>query len=447
MRALMPENVDESVETIEPTEISESAETVEPAETGEEQKTDEDFIAGHLEAIREEEPVSNDGTSSHELASAEGFLTEAYAEEQTLPQKHTARNVLLIIVAILLVIAAGLAAWVYVVEKKAEGLVPAGVTFAQNTSLAQKDEAAVKSTIDAAAQELLAQTLIISSPSASSDSIEANSVSKPLSELVKIDTEKMTQDALNVREDASLIERLKVDILNQSIEKNIPYLYAINEDALSATVKDAAKANDQKAVNATLKQEGGALKISGGTNGFTTNQEKLKADIEQSIKEALEKGITQEQLNVTLEGETTSPKKTAADLQSKPAIIVTLSRRSVELFNGTEKVKTYRCAIGTPDHPTPVGNWKIVLKRKNPTWVNPGSEWAKSMPKTIGPGPTNPLGMRALNLNASGIRLHGTTSLGSIGTAASHGCMRMRNEDIIDLFDRVEVGTPVFIIP
>jgi lipoprotein-anchoring transpeptidase ErfK/SrfK len=68
------------------------------------------------------------------------------------------------------------------------------------------------------------------------------------------------------------------------------------------------------------------------------------------------------------------------------------------------------------------------------------------MPATIGPGPNNPLGTRALNLNASGIRIHGTTANSSIGTAASHGCMRMHRWDIEDLYDRVEVGTPVLIV-
>jgi lipoprotein-anchoring transpeptidase ErfK/SrfK len=69
------------------------------------------------------------------------------------------------------------------------------------------------------------------------------------------------------------------------------------------------------------------------------------------------------------------------------------------------------------------------------------------MPRSIAPGPTNPLGTRALNLTAPSIRFHGTTNIGSIGTAASHGCMRMRRPDIEDLYERVEVGTKVFIIP
>jgi len=88
-----------------------------------------------------------------------------------------------------------------------------------------------------------------------------------------------------------------------------------------------------------------------------------------------------------------------------------------------------------------------VQKRYRPTWSNPAPNgWGKGMPASIPPGPSNPLGTRALNLNASGIRIHGTNKDGSIGRAASHGCMRMHRWDIEDLYERVEVGTPVLIV-
>jgi len=84
-----------------------------------------------------------------------------------------------------------------------------------------------------------------------------------------------------------------------------------------------------------------------------------------------------------------------------------------------------------------------------PTWYNNGSDWAKNMPATIGPGPGNPLGTRALYLNAAGIRIHGIPSSEdwSIGSAASHGCMRMHRWDAEDLYPRVPVGTRVIIVP
>jgi lipoprotein-anchoring transpeptidase ErfK/SrfK len=79
-----------------------------------------------------------------------------------------------------------------------------------------------------------------------------------------------------------------------------------------------------------------------------------------------------------------------------------------------------------------------------PTWINPDpTGWGASMPAMIPPGPGNPLGVRAINWTAPGIRFHGTSATSSIGTAASHGCVRMYNEDVIELYDVVKVGTPI----
>jgi lipoprotein-anchoring transpeptidase ErfK/SrfK len=109
--------------------------------------------------------------------------------------------------------------------------------------------------------------------------------------------------------------------------------------------------------------------------------------------------------------------------------------------------KTYAVATGTPTYPTPKGSFNIVLKRFRPTWINPDpSGWGKSLPRSIPPGPSNPLGTRAMNLSSPGIRIHGTTNIRSLGTAASHGCIRMAMPDVEELFEKVDTGTPVIII-
>jgi lipoprotein-anchoring transpeptidase ErfK/SrfK len=127
--------------------------------------------------------------------------------------------------------------------------------------------------------------------------------------------------------------------------------------------------------------------------------------------------------------------------------VVRLSELKLYLYDGLRLEKTYPVAARQPGYPTPEGDWNIVNKRVNPTWVNPAPEgWGASLPPVIGPGAGNPLGTRALDLDASGIRIHGTYDSGSIGTYASHGCIRMYIEDSEELFDIVPVGTPVFII-
>ena len=168
----------------------------------------------------------------------------------------------------------------------------------------------------------------------------------------------------------------------------------------------------------------------------------LKTDVEETtelITEALLGGTKRVELAV----DDVDPEISDADLGQ--TLWVDLTDREVTLYNGTVPEKTYGIAIGTPGHSTPRGTFEVTLKRYMPTWRNPGSSWAASMPAYIAPGPSNPLGTRAINISASGIRFHGTTQDWSIGRAASHGCMRMHRWDVEDLYDRVEVGARVLI--
>ena len=121
---------------------------------------------------------------------------------------------------------------------------------------------------------------------------------------------------------------------------------------------------------------------------------------------------------------------------------VSLSKRTLTLFRDGKKVKTYRVAIGTAEHPTPTGTFKIVSKEKNPTWNPPDSPWAEGLGR-IPPGPGNPLGTRWIGTSAPAIGIHGTYADYSIGTAASHGCLRMHIPEVEELFEKVAVGMPV----
>ena len=118
------------------------------------------------------------------------------------------------------------------------------------------------------------------------------------------------------------------------------------------------------------------------------------------------------------------------------------------LADGITLVKSYSVATGQLDlYPTPLGHFEIIAKRLNPTWYNPALDtWGKDEPAIIPPGPDNPLGTRAMDLSAPGIRIHGTLNDASIGHWASHGCIRMHIPDSEALYPLVPVGTPVFII-
>jgi lipoprotein-anchoring transpeptidase ErfK/SrfK len=128
-------------------------------------------------------------------------------------------------------------------------------------------------------------------------------------------------------------------------------------------------------------------------------------------------------------------------------IVVKRGERKLYFYQGGALQKVYNVAVGLPGYETPIGSWRIVSKQVNPTWYNPGSPWAASMPRTIGPGAGNPLGTRALALNVGAVLIHGTFDYDSIGRAASRGCVRMRNHELVQFFPLVGVDTPVDILP
>ena len=137
-----------------------------------------------------------------------------------------------------------------------------------------------------------------------------------------------------------------------------------------------------------------------------------------------------------------------------PVIVIDKSAFKLRLYRGTTKpdgtvmkrIRTYPIAIGQPAYPTPTGNYSVIQKQVNPTWFPPNSQWAAGL-GPVPPGPGNPLGTRWIGTSAPAIGMHGTPNPSSIGSMASHGCIRMYISDVENLYPRVEIGTPVFIRP
>jgi lipoprotein-anchoring transpeptidase ErfK/SrfK len=127
-------------------------------------------------------------------------------------------------------------------------------------------------------------------------------------------------------------------------------------------------------------------------------------------------------------------------------IVIRRASHLLYLYNGARFWRRFGVAVGQPIYPTPLGRFYIAVKQRNPWWYPPNSTWAAGA-SPIAPGPGNPLGTRWMGLSWGGIGIHGTPDAASIGYSASHGCIRMRIPEAEWLFDRVRIGTPVFIIP
>jgi hypothetical protein len=126
-------------------------------------------------------------------------------------------------------------------------------------------------------------------------------------------------------------------------------------------------------------------------------------------------------------------------------VVIRRGSRRLYLYDGMAHRRTFRIAVGMPAYPTPLGRLSIATKERNPTWNPPNSDWARGL-GPVPPGPGNPLGTRWMGLSAYGYGIHGTPSPETIGTAASHGCIRMYIREAEWLFERVRVGTTVFIV-
>lgn len=116
-------------------------------------------------------------------------------------------------------------------------------------------------------------------------------------------------------------------------------------------------------------------------------------------------------------------------------IVVSIPDHELAVVEGDQVMKIFPTAVGASRTPSPVGSFRIVQRIPNPTWYTKG--------KVVAPGKANPLGTRWLGLSVKGYGIHGTNRPSSIGHNASHGCIRMRNHDVEELFTMVAVGDPV----
>jgi lipoprotein-anchoring transpeptidase ErfK/SrfK len=119
-------------------------------------------------------------------------------------------------------------------------------------------------------------------------------------------------------------------------------------------------------------------------------------------------------------------------------LIVNIAARKIVLVEDGKVLKTYPVAVGKHSTPSPSGSFRIASHVVNPRYSHDG--------QVVGPGPSNPVGTRWMGLGYKGYGIHGTNHPESIGHAASHGCIRMRNHDVEELFELVRVGDEVELI-
>lgn len=217
---------------------------------------------------------------------------------------------------------------------------------------------------------------------------------------------------------------------------------AIDQDALADFVSSIAADVDVPAVSAKGSWRGGTLHVTGHELGRS-----LDVDAAMATLTAV---ITGGETGAELRMRDVKPALTSSSWDT--FVLVHQRKFTATLYRDGSIVKSWPIAVGADGYRTPNGNFVVGAKRFMPTWTNPApTTWGRHEPAFIGPGPNNPLGLRALNWNRVGggdtlIRFHGTPARDSIGTAASHGCVRMLNEHVIEVYDLVPAGTPILAV-
>ena len=262
-------------------------------------------------------------------------------------------------------------------------------------------------------------------------------------------------DQLGLRSDAAeAVARARADadrmgmarrvwhrLLDKPVHRSYHVRLRVERSAVKRVVADLARQVELSPVDAKIDTSTGFVRVLPASNGRSLDV----ASVTERVYELAGRVANGTDTNLVVEAPpvTVKPKVTGfADV-----LLVRLGENKLYHYENGALVKAYTVSTGTAAFPTPKGNFSIVLKRRNPTWVNPDPKgWGASLPPRIGPGPGNPLGTRAMNLNAPGIRIHGTSNVASLGRSASHGCIRMSIPDVEELFDKVDQTTPVAII-
>ena len=133
-----------------------------------------------------------------------------------------------------------------------------------------------------------------------------------------------------------------------------------------------------------------------------------------------------------------TPRMPTTQVKPERRVVVSIADRKLALLEGERVVRVYDVAVGAPVSPSPNGEYRITQRLENPTYYHPGV--------VIGPRKDNPLGPRWIGLDVKGFGIHGTNRPDSIAKNGSHGCIRLRNRDVQDLFARVQVGDRVSLI-
>ena len=258
---------------------------------------------------------------------------------------------------------------------------------------------------------------------------------------ITADVDGMVDEAVARSREGNPFSRAFRQATGGSVDANLPAEVSFSRAAVHRLVGRVENAINRAPVDAKISYHATGLDTVPSKSGLAVRVQALEDQIDAAVARP---GAARRFVAQTRK---IHAKVTTSQLAHKYPAIIVIDRAgfTLRLYKDLKLEKTYPIAVGMQGLETPAGLYSIQDKQVNPSWHVPNSAWAGSLAgQVIPPGPQDPIKARWMGVDG-GAGIHGTAEDGSIGSAASHGCIRMHIPDVIDLYDRVSVGSPVYI--
>jgi lipoprotein-anchoring transpeptidase ErfK/SrfK len=342
------------------------------------------------------------------------------------------RNKWFILVAVLLLVLVGGAVAAYAYDSSRDDLIAEGVTVA-GVDVGGMRAPEARRAVARSLEEPLRQPISVAR-AGKRFKLSADDAG------VRADVAGMVDDALEQSRDGTIITRVARDLGGGEENVRVAVRVSYDEEAVARLVARVEKGLNRPARDA--KVEFPSLERVESRRGRKVRTAELRERIDGALTNL------DAERRVRAPAKVLQPKVTTAELVDKYPIVLVADRSNFQLhlYERLELARTYTVAVGAVGFDTPAGLYHIQNKAVNPAWSVPNSDWAGSLAGTVVPGgvPENPLKARWLGIY-DGAGIHGTDVTSSLGTAASHGCIRMSIPEVIELYDKVPVGAPIYI--
>jgi len=258
---------------------------------------------------------------------------------------------------------------------------------------------------------------------------------------VRADVDAVVAEAVDRSRAGNLVTRTARDLTGSDVSADLDPRVTYSRRAVARLVRRVKRTVDRPAVEPAVSASGSGLSFTKGRRGHEISGRELREEVADAL-------VRPGDRTVRPRVEVTRTKTTRADLRRRYPAYITIDRSGfkLRLYRNLELADSYTIAVGQAGLETPAGLYSIQNMGVDPAWNVPEREWAGDLAGKVIPGgrADNPLKARWMGI-FDGAGIHGTDETSSLGTNASHGCVRMAIPDVKDLYDRVSVGAPVYI--